>query len=79
MSLPHSMTTLTLRVPVTDPGSRGCHGPPSPVRVSHKKDGHQRRPYRFHVSRPPPYLAAGSATEFIYISACKSESDIVRN
>ena len=28
--------------------------PPSPVETSHKKDGRQRRPHRFHVSCPPP-------------------------
>ena len=28
--------------------------PPSPVEISHKKDGCQRRPHRFHVSCPPP-------------------------
>ena len=28
--------------------------PPGPVQTSHKKDGHQRRPHRFHVSCPPP-------------------------
>ena len=36
-------------------GSRGAEGamaPPSPVKIGHKKDGHQRRPHRFHVSRP---------------------------
>ena len=49
--------------PVADPGGgRGGHGPPGPVKISHKKDGHRRRPYRFHVSRPPLYPAAGSAT-----------------
>ena len=45
-------------------GSRGGGGamvPPGPV--GHKKDGRQRRPHRFHVSRPPPYPATGSATE----------------
>ena len=38
--------------------------PPSPVQISHKKDGHQRWPHRFHVSSPP-YLAAGSDAENI--------------
>ena len=38
--------------------------PPGPVKIGHKKDGRQRRPHRFHVSRPPPYPAAGSATDF---------------
>ena len=28
--------------------------PPSPVEISHKKDSHQRRPHRFHVSCPLP-------------------------
>ena len=27
--------------------------PPGPVKISHKKDGCQRQPHRFHVSRPP--------------------------
>ena len=36
--------------------------PPGPVKIGHKKDGRRRRPHRFHVSRPPPYPAAGSAT-----------------
>ena len=27
---------------------------PGPVKISHKKDGHQRWLHRFHVSRPPP-------------------------
>ena len=39
--------------------------PPGPVKIGHKKDGHQRRPHRFHVSRPPPYPVAGSATELL--------------
>ena len=37
--------------------------PTGPVKIGHKKDGRRRRPHRFHVSRPPPYPAAGSATE----------------
>ena len=37
---------------------------PSPVKISHKKDGCQKWPHRFHVScPPPPHPAAGSATE----------------
>ena len=36
--------------------------PPGPVKIGHKKDGRQRRPHRFHVSRSRPYPAAGSAT-----------------
>ena len=31
-------------------GCRGGHAPPGPVKTSHKKDGHQRQPHRFHVS-----------------------------
>ena len=42
-------------LPVVDPGG-GPRGPwpPSPVETSHKKDGRQRQPHRFHVSWPPP-------------------------
>ena len=36
-------------------GAEGAMPPPSPVKISHKKDGHQRGPHSFHVSRPPPY------------------------
>ena len=40
-------------------GSEGAEGamppfPHSPVKISHKKDGRRRQPYRFHVSPPPP-------------------------
>ena len=28
--------------------------PPSPVKISHRKDGYQRRPNRFRISRPSP-------------------------
>ena len=38
---------------VADPGGRGGHGPPGPVKIGHKKDGCQRWLHRFHVSRPP--------------------------
>ena len=31
-------------------GAEGAMAPPGPVKISHKKDGHQRRPHRFHVS-----------------------------
>ena len=53
--------------------SRGARGewpcpPPRPVKISHKKDGRLWQPHRFHVSRPPPYPAAGSATgEGVYL------------
>ena len=37
---------------------------PGPVKISHKKDGCRRQPHGFHVSQPPPpYPAAGSATD----------------
>ena len=49
-----------------------CAMPPGSVKISHKKDGHQRRPHRFHVSRrtstPPPLPAAWSATEPLTLS-----------
>ena len=39
---------------VADPGgAEGAMAPPGPVKIGHKKDGHRRRPHRFHVSRPP--------------------------
>ena len=42
-------------VSVVDPGgAEGAMAPPGPVKIGHKKDGRQRRPHRFHVSRPPP-------------------------
>ena len=34
-------------------GPRGHAPSPNPVKISHKKDGRQRWPHRFHVSRPP--------------------------
>ena len=50
------------RSAVADPGGGGGgHAPPRPVKISHKKDGCQRRLHRFHVSWSP-YPAAGSAT-----------------
>ena len=42
--------------PVADPGGPSGPWPPSPVKISHKKDGRQRWPHRFHVSWPPPPL-----------------------
>ena len=51
--------------------------PPGPVKIGHKKDGRQRRPHRFHVSRPPPYPAAGSATGsyIVFMSSnCSNET-----
>ena len=59
----HSLFRDAHNNPVEDPGGRGGHGPsPGPMKIGHKKDGRQRWPHRFHVSRPPPpYPAAGSA------------------
>ena len=59
-------STFTLnKTTVADPGgAEGAMTPPGgPVKIDHKKDGQRRRPHRFHISRPPPYPAAGSATE----------------
>ena len=36
---------------MTDPGvggGQGGHGTSGPVKISHKKNGHRRRPHRFH-------------------------------
>ena len=44
-------------------GVEGAMAPSSPVQISHKKDGRQRRPHRFHVSCPSPYPATGSDAE----------------
>ena len=48
--------------------------PPGPVKISHKKDGHWRRPHRFHVSLPLPYPAAGSATANMRGFTCREET-----
>ena len=48
-------------------GAEGAMAPPGPVKIGHKKDGRLRKLHRFHVSRPPPYPAAGSATELLLI------------
>ena len=53
----HPFRTPLHQTTVVDPG--GVKGAMAPVEISHKKDGCQRRPYRFHVSWPP-YPAAGS-------------------
>ena len=44
-----------------------CPPPPSPVEITHKKDGHQRRPHRFHVSCPLPHPAAGSDADVLFM------------
>ena len=63
-------------------GSRGARGPcpPGPVKIGHKKDGRQRRPHRFHVSRPPPNPAAGSTTEMSenIMNLCSVDEETVR-
>ena len=41
-------------LPVADLGKPRGTMAPGPVKISHKKDGCQRQPHRFHVSRPPP-------------------------
>ena len=47
-------STSSNNLPVADPGgARGPCTPPGPMKISHKKDGHQRWPHRFHVSRAP--------------------------
>ena len=38
---------------VPDPGGEGAMTHPTPVEISHKKDGLQRWPPRFHFSHPP--------------------------
>ena len=43
-------------ISVADPGGPRGACPPGPVKISHKKDGRQRRPHRFHVYWPPPPL-----------------------
>ena len=48
---------------VADPEGPEGGMAPCPVKISHKKDG--QWPYRFHVSQPLPYPAAGSTTGFI--------------
>ena len=42
--------------PLADPGEggQGGHDTLCPVKISHEKDGRQRRTHRFHVSCPPP-------------------------
>ena len=57
---------------VADPGrGRGAMPPPGPVKISLKKDGHQRRPHRFHVSRHthPSHPVTGSATSSTGVGA----------
>ena len=44
-------------------GAEGAMPPLRPVKISHKKDGSQRRPHRFHVSCHP-HPAAGSDAVF---------------
>ena len=53
---------------VADPGggAEGAMASPSPVQTSHKKDGRQRRPHRFHVSCPPHPTAGSDADPGIF-------------
>ena len=64
VSIPFLIRKYSYCLSVVDRGGGGARGPwsPGPEKISHKKDGHQRRPHRFHVSRPPLYPAAGSAS-----------------
>ena len=72
----HFFLSIVLHEAVADPGGvpRGpC--PPSPVQISHKKDGRQRRPHRFHVScPPPPHPAAGSDAVSHQLQVVKGQS-----
>ena len=63
---------------VADPGGPRGAMPPGPVKISHKKDGCRRQPHRFHVSRPPPYPAAGSATEVKQDDKLPTERELFR-
>ena len=60
---------------------------PGPVKISHTKDGRQRRPHRFHVSRPPPtgrwiryyliiLLCVSKLTFIVHVQACREISKI---
>ena len=56
-------------MPDADPGGglRGPWPPPGLVKIGHKKDGRQRQPHRFHVSRLPltrPLDPLLNATEY---------------
>ena len=51
-TLPRLTSALGKHPPGSSSGSRG-RWPPGPVKISHKKDGRQRRLHRFHVSQPP--------------------------
>ena len=56
---------------VADPG--GACPPPGPVKIGHKKDGHRRRPHRFHVSRPPPTRPLDPLLEIIITYVTKNK------
>ena len=60
-------------MPSSGSGGRGGHGPP--VKISHKKDGRRRQLHRFHVSRPPPYPVAGSATGATILSSLSAKTE----
>ena len=47
-----SLQSLWQQVTVADQGGAREPYPPDPVKITHKKDGYQRQPHRFHVSHP---------------------------
>ena len=55
-----SLQSVWQQVTVADQGGARGHtqiislgqNPPDPVKITHKKDGYQRQPHRFHVSHP---------------------------
>ena len=59
---------------------------PGPVKISHTKDGRQRSPHRFHVSRPPTgrwiryyliiLLCVSKHTFIVHVQACREISKI---
>ena len=58
----HVTFTFSSRSEGLGGGQRG-HGSPSTVKISHKKDGHQRQPHIFCVFRPFLCPTAGSTTD----------------
>ena len=71
LSPQHHANYYLVLFPVADPGGREGHAPPpGPVKISHKKDGRQRQPHRFHVSRPPPHFTRLLETLLISLNVC---------
>ena len=54
---------------LADPGDEGRAHPPQPIKISHKKHDHQRRPQIFHVSCPHPVTGSATGQHF---SVCSS-------